>query len=426
MSFLKKIGSFTLRNTTGSQSITGVGFQPLLLLFFSAFNWGWGDTVNAGWNLQFGAATSPTQRFSHSVKYIDNFTPSNIPGRNIFTDSLCINILGLLDLGGGNVFGVNRITADLSSIDSNGFTLGIIVTTGSQPPIEAFPTDTEVYYLALGGSDIAAKVGAFSLLNTDAGNNISVAGIPFTPKAVLVLGPEELNKTNEAPFNLGAAQSSSRRLHATLYGTDLGGVGKGISQARTTKFFKAVNESETVRNELDFVSMNNDGFAINVGTADTATQIGYIALGGNIIVDVDRFAGATAIGDQDVSSLISPEALIIFGDGKAAHTDLSTPLRPCFGFAIPGVSNVGLGAHIIQSANPSDAATRKDNTKSLISVDGNTATVTARGSITQKNSPNGFRVNWTEADAEARIFNFLAIRGADVVSTNWSGVFRYL
>lgn len=425
MSLSVKMGSFTLPNTTNTSfAVTGVGFLPKLVLFMSAFNYSWANATNDSHAMQFGAASGVGEEFSHSIHYLDNLLPSLAPGRQHFAPNnnatKCVAIPGWFNVGGTHIW-AERIGAALASFDSDGFTLNVTCDTSFTSSARLpFPTDSVVQYIAFGGSDLEAYVGVFQPGPSSPSGYKTVSGVGFRPKAVFILGNEGTSKQIESPFNLGAALDGSptSSLQCTLYASDSGSNTSGITSARLGKFYESTNEGSDQRIDIEFVQMTNDGFTMNEVVALDTANVGFVAFGGNAQYDIGRWAGATAVGDQDVSAAVKPKALILFGDNKAAHTDLSFQYTPTFGFAVPNsaspspLTDAVIGGYLVQSVNPSDVVIRKDNTKSLLTIDGNTATVLARGRVTQANSPTGFRVNWDTADATARIFNYFAIAAA--------------
>ena len=71
-----KVGSFAKRSGTGTQSVSGVGFQPKLVLFW--MNDLTSDGNQCGGRYGFGAATSTSNRFwtGHSAEH-DTYDDNN-------------------------------------------------------------------------------------------------------------------------------------------------------------------------------------------------------------------------------------------------------------------------------------------------------------------------------------------------------------
>ena len=65
MGYDAKAGNFALNTSTGNQSITGLGFQPKLVIFYPTQQTA--DGVIVDYQLAIGAAVSSTSRFSVCV-----------------------------------------------------------------------------------------------------------------------------------------------------------------------------------------------------------------------------------------------------------------------------------------------------------------------------------------------------------------------
>lgn len=114
-----KVGSFTLNNATGSQAITGVGFKPAAVLFFL------GKSASSGADqassFMVGAATSSSQEVVTESAVED---AAGAAGASTDT-AASIKIRG----NSSN----NTVTeqADMTSLDSDGFTLNISTASAS-------------------------------------------------------------------------------------------------------------------------------------------------------------------------------------------------------------------------------------------------------------------------------------------------------
>ena len=137
---LTKAGSFSGSGSTGNQSVTGVGFQPKVVLF--RYNMAGADATMSESVIGFGAGVSSTDRRVAGDYSEHNLSPSSHAAWNqssyvIYTP------------GGGS-------RADFVSMDSDGFTINWV--TSSQMSVQ---------YLALGGDAITnVKTGSASAKTT--------------------------------------------------------------------------------------------------------------------------------------------------------------------------------------------------------------------------------------------------------------------
>jgi len=157
-------GVFAANTSTGNQSVTGLGFQPKVVLFWATRNTAHGFLA-ATIQQMFGVAVSSTQRWVY-VGASDNAAASSNAGRASF-NTQCIRILSdgtpTLDA-----------VADFVSQDSDGFTIN-----WSDAPSTAIL----VHYLALGGASL--NVFAGSSATPSANGNASYTGVGFQPGFVL-------------------------------------------------------------------------------------------------------------------------------------------------------------------------------------------------------------------------------------------------
>src|SRR5262245_23350603 len=103
-----KVGSFALNTSTGNQSVSGLGFQPKVVIFF--YNSATSDSTNANARIGFGVGISSSDRRAIYNVSIDNQASSTNTAANQNTS--CIYL-------GGNPI------ADLVSLDSDGFTVNL-------------------------------------------------------------------------------------------------------------------------------------------------------------------------------------------------------------------------------------------------------------------------------------------------------------
>lgn len=138
-----KAGTWQQPTATGSQAITGVGFQPDTLILASASSATTG--AQAQTRPSYGVARSSTQRAAHGGSALNAANPSSAGG--ILSEALAITHLT------GTVTTV--AAADLTSMDADGFTLNWTT---------ADATQRNEYYLAFGS---AAAGGAVSKTGAD-------------------------------------------------------------------------------------------------------------------------------------------------------------------------------------------------------------------------------------------------------------------
>jgi Peptidase family C25/Propeptide_C25 len=264
-----KVGSLIAPTANGTQSITGVGFQPKAIIFFWTGQTATGFASDA--TIGYGVTTSPTSAVAMAYTSRDNLaSASNNPQRWLVTASRCVLVTD--NTGGGVAYGV------LSTMDADGFTLNWTRT----------GTAWIVHYMALGGPDItAATIGNFT--PTAGTGSQSVTGVGFQPDFLMFLTIDSASATpvNDGKVSLGYAGRSS------AYGITQGGVtaatlkGSGnVITSAAQRTDAAIVEKDTVVTTMTFqgavTSFDADGFTISkaVNTAGTETPAHFLALRG--------------------------------------------------------------------------------------------------------------------------------------------------
>ena len=156
-------GTFTAPTSNGTQAISGLGFQPKLILILGAET---NDVNTDGYIIHYGAAsgTATGDQWVVSAFADDNQSTTDV-SRYINTGV----IVGLISTSQGM-----RCVADLDSIDSDGFTLNWTTTTSA----------VNFIYIALGGTSLDVDVGTMTYPNTT--GNFSKTGVGFQAKAITV------------------------------------------------------------------------------------------------------------------------------------------------------------------------------------------------------------------------------------------------
>lgn len=258
-------GNFAAATATGTQAVTGVGFQPNLVLFITNLQTASGVSNNNSC-FSFGVAQSSTARWACGVGLQNAQATMN--NRRAFYDNRCI----LVPAAGSNAIAHD---ADFVSMDADGFTIDWQTAPGAA---------YLVGYIAL--SVTSVKVGNFTQ-KTSTGSQ-ATTGVGFQPD-VLMLASAVHDTANAvvdtARFSIGAGLSSSARWAYWTGDEDAAANALADSRYQTNKIITMADEagggSPTTLAEADLTSLDSDGFTLNWSTADaTARNIGYIAMGG--------------------------------------------------------------------------------------------------------------------------------------------------
>lgn len=389
--FDQKFGQFTLNTTTGNQSVTGLGFQPKIVLFFSS-----ADTADGGTNTgttMFGAADG-TNQWVTETGGMWGFGAGGWDYSNWKTDRILYFSVG---------FGVT-VDADFVSLDADGFTIDVNIAGGSA---------AVVHYLALGGSDLSAKVGNFTL-NSSTGNQ-SVTGVGFLPEFVFFSNSKSGTGTTEEAYGMisfGGSVSSTEEFTVAIDGS--GGNTNPTEENGSLITTKSLRRQSAgaVSWEADFISNDSDGFTIDITTASGSPAIGYFALTG-LTYKIGTATQKTTTGAQATTGVgFQPEAILFFGDGKATSTSISAHS----GISVGGATSSTARGFIASQGQDAVASNTKYQSYNHVShafgsitatSSSNNPTLTGRADFTSFDA-DGFTLNWGTTDGTAREFVYVA------------------
>lgn len=162
------IGTGTARTTTGTQAISGLGFAPTGVMILGTKKTSLGNAVDTHWSVGFASA-------SGQYNSVGANTSGDIRSSAIQYSGEAITIIQDANAGGGGGFSV-LAQADVSSFDSDGFTLDWTTVSGSA---------YDYFWLAFDGQ---VEVGRFSF--KDAAQLISASHyeVPTAIRPVALLG----------------------------------------------------------------------------------------------------------------------------------------------------------------------------------------------------------------------------------------------
>lgn len=263
MALSAKVDSFALNTSIGNQAVSGIGFQPKVVIFFGTMNTA--DGIVVDFNLVIGAAASSSARGHVSINDEDNVSTSD-SSRTIFTDSC----LRMLDPGSSSSY---LFIADFVSLDSDGFTINI-----SDAPASAY----RIGYLALGGADIT-DVAVGSLVTPASTGNLVETGVGFQPDAAIFFtdGESLETDTNDLAFGFGFAVSTSERAWVSLATPRNKGTSETFRRQEKDGCIAYMDhDGSAIDVHADFVSWDSDGFTLNFDITKSGDGIIYVALKG--------------------------------------------------------------------------------------------------------------------------------------------------
>lgn len=387
MAISVKVGHFdtsTSAVATDTLAVTGVGFQPkIVLLFWSghdgASSGAVGQDMSAGW----GAFTTASNRMCVNYGVDDGVATSASVRSQHNARCVKVHLNGTTTETGG---------LDVSSMDSDGFTLVYDV---------AFTFAIRVSYIALGGADLTNYHIATKAVPIVTGN-YSVTGLGFQPDAMLTFCSSvnaATNHTSDAIWMMGMTDGTTQGVvqfnddsgQATMQTDGYAYVGELIAASST---------ANTINIRESLVSLDSDGFTMNhlEGTA-SAYVYHYIALkGGNYKVGtVDTSTSTGNVAETGVG--FQPKGLITMSANRALSTQdtMSAHAQVTYG-ATDGTDQYAHGTWSENGLADSEATVGYSNGHIYYRVENDA--VSASAALSSFDS-DGFTINVDDAEPTA-------------------------
>ena len=412
-------GGFQKRSGTGTQSITGLAFKPTAVIFFWTQQTATGQSAGASGGA--GFATAPAQAFGVGVAMVNNVhanagTTTSVEQRQRSVTSPIV----IFNNATPSPVVVGR--ANLQSLDANGFTLNWTTSDANAYQID---------YIALGGEFTKAFVGNFDMGTMALGNN-SIVAPGFEPNMVMFLnGSDNLsdnfvtwNGFPDANISIGFSQSATAR-NSTAFAAH-----NGVARAtaiqpswlqltnRAITFLDQTANPPTTNGQADFVSMDVNGFTINVTVSATVgiapRSVGYLALRGPPSMTGALIQPSVA-GLQSVTTLgFKPQGIIALSRNM--------PSSAVVGFGRTSIGGAGAqagGRTIVNqslwfqernvAANANSLTDMYNDATNFITLGNNNANTNTATAQLNSFLSNGFSLNWTAVDATAREVLYWAI-----------------
>lgn len=389
-----KVGTFTKRSGTGTQSITGLGFQPKALLIW------W---VGSNGSPQFANDLRKGFGFSDGTtsKAVSAFGNHNAAGAAAQTSRGAAFIISDCD---GSQTTIRQ--AALTSFDADGFTLNWTTNDGSTHHYQ---------YIAWGGSDISAKVLSW-VTNTVTGNQ-SISGAGFQPDLVFHLGIGQSNSTDstrndtDGRVNFGMMEKNGGQGGLGLGAQSVANPTVGYRSVRTDSCIEIPSSSSADTARATYVSMDADGFTVNFATAPGSGRRVY-----SLCIKGLR----TKIGNFIKSVTAAPTTQAITGVGFAPACVLcASDLNNATGNASNGMMSIGAASGVAARAATvgrwKDAVATSSGqgyqNESALLADIDEATASQVNSLADLQSldSGGFTLSFSTNSSEASIWSYLAM-----------------
>ena len=398
-----KTGQWTSRNTTGTDIITGVGFQPKAILIVSSAYFVAFDSIDGYAYFGIGAAvdtTAANQRAAFTVS--DDAAATSISHQTWNNAAVCIP-----GTGDGN-----DSTGVISAIGTDGFTVNWTLASHAN----------KQQYICFGGADLTnAKVGEITVPSVT-GNQV-ITGVGFQPDVLILFGTGNTSSATATGYNRGlgfATSSSNQACNASLSQNGQANmVCKRYQRADNTACYALIDNTTPTNVGLSgsLVTMGSDGFTINwttVATAQQGAKLGYLAMkGGNWKVgSIHSPTTGTAPVAQSTSGVgFLPRGLLMASYATTTATTVQANNHESFGMGSSATDRrcgfTGDNDAAATSVTMNVQKSAKIITMYTIVASEASSTINAEADLTSLNT-DGFTLSWTTRDTNAYEIFYLA------------------
>lgn len=306
------VGSFLVDSSFAATTdivVTGVGFMPKLLIFFTS---GRSEAVDAAgradYYMNFGAATSTSLRRG-ITNWSDDGVATSAAFRYMATDA----VINEIDAAG------RTGALDVQSFDADGFTVRVD---------DQFVSSKQVHWLALGGDTFKAKI-ADRTTPGSAGSQ-TTTGVGFTPTGLILAGVDVTGAASlqvDAAMGIGVATSSGAQYatasvvanaQTTQKPTSYGYTGECYANGQVSG---APPDTDATLFRAAFTSFGSDQFVLNwLETLSVRTDF-YIALAGCRCVAGNLATVTDTTTDITVTGLaVVPKAGLLISHARPTST----------------------------------------------------------------------------------------------------------
>jgi hypothetical protein len=265
-----------------------------------------------------------------------------------------------------------------------------------------------VHYLAIGGSDVSAKVVQW-VSGTTTGN-VAVTGVGFQPVLAIHAYANYLqttapsNSAARAAFGLGAMDMNGDQWAVSTYSLDAAATSDTQRSQVTDGCILSFSNALAVQKKAAIVSMDADGFTVNFSNSTSANsmQVFSLALAG-LNASVGSFLKSTgaAPASQGITGVnFKPAAVLLTSFQDVTQVNSLTPVTHSrFGIGASDGTTEGSSAYEdLDAVTTTNVAGIDKTSKMFMKVNNSTPAIDAEADLTSMDA-DGFTVNWTTNDA---------------------------
>lgn len=390
-----KTGQWSSRTTTGVDALTGVGFQPKVIIPFQCAYFINFDTIDSWIQFGVGAAVDTTAANQRSVYCDGNDGATPTDNESNWDSAKAIHTNRNLNIASISAIGTDGFSVNWSTVDT---------------------TANRMQYICLGGADITnTKVGHITTPTSGTTGNQSYTGIGFQPDLLILFGTiGNQSGTNQLHYDCCIGFATSATGQVCIAGVAKNGVSttsaKGYQRSNNAVCYALMDTTTTTNKALEgaLVSMNADGFTINwstVGTVGAQIPVNYIAIkGGSYKVGAisSPTAGTAPVSQSTTGVGFRPKGLFMCSAGAVSSTAIQAGAQISFG---AGSSSTDRRCGFTGENDATTAAVTMNinKTTKLVSMYNivtaqASSTVNAEADITTLDS-DGFTLSWTTKSA---------------------------
>lgn len=394
MALSKKVGNFKSQTSTGNFSVTGLGFQPKILILFGNYETGDGTTSGESW-MYIGYAISSSSRCYTGYGVRDVVSPF---AARKYDETKCYGLYTSAGL---------VMDMDLVSMDSDGFTLNQTTTDGVARIVSyiAFTSATLRNY-TIGNGNVPSSAINFNTTLSYFPDMMMWNTVALVDTATSsVLNTAHMSIAVSAPHE--GVFSSPNQLCVTGYATS---TLTTVTRCQTRTSAICLGKIISTPVAYNGVIRTFPTFVTNSWVTDTdfaAWRYHYLAVQG-INARALSFSQPTATGNQSYIGLgFKPDLLIIFSNNNVAAQAIRTHLTLSYG-ATDGVNQQHIFSGVRDNRTIANESAEDLDSTHCVKMFTNQSALLAAASIVSMDD-DGFTLNWDTADATARTFMVLGI-----------------
>lgn len=268
---------------------------------------------------------------------------------------------------------------------------------------------------------LLSKVGDVGIDTTDVGGTVSVTGIGFQPKLLIIIGNRMNNTDNvddDIYVGIGAAAGASQEFACSWYSKNNSATSDTKRAMINDGCILILDSDGSIHAECNLDSMDSDGFTLNVVTMDSDLTFRYIALGGGALQDVYVGTDSTGTTTADIVNTdcgFQPSNLILISSFPTSWGSSANDIYGSLGMAL-GSDQYSTAFFAEHNQSTSDAC-RKHSDDAILTLLDNSAVV---GSADLDSfDASGFTLNVSDAFPSDMDFGIIAFKGPNSQLFTW-------